>query len=90
MKTYCIYKEETYLGVGLLISNSEGDNWFTRIIYIQNRLIELIGHEELRIDAEGYLQCDMETGEHILAEYIDCAEWNTLIQTTEPSGNITF
>lgn len=88
MKTYYIYKGETYLGVGLLINNSESTNCFTNIIYIQNRLIKLDNYITEWIDDKGLPQCDIETEEHILAEYIDCAEWNTLIQTTKPSGNI--
>ena len=90
MKTYYMYKGETYLGIGLLISNSESENGFTNIVYIQNRLVKLDNYVTEWIDDEGLPQCDIETEEHILAEYIDCAEWNTLIQTTKPSENITF
>ena len=90
MKAYCIYKGETYLGVGLLISNSESGNCFTNIVYIQNRLIKLDNYVTEWINEEGMPQCDVTTEEHILAEYINCAEWDALIEATEPSGNITF
>lgn len=56
MKAMHVYKNMTYLGIGLLITDN--------ILYIQNRLIQLNPY-------------------HLLANYIDCEEWNDFIDSQE-------
>lgn len=94
MELYHIYKEDLYLGVGILIDHSENGNCSTDIIYIQNRLVKINSYTNEVYDisdtGEPSIVQESYSDNTILAEYISCPEWDEIIKNGNTNLKIKF